>query len=78
MVFQVDDGVGADGVGGKKFPIFAVNRSRLPLSSRRMREKQRKTKNKEKRRKMKNKRKSEENAKGKVGNFHRPQLHQPH
>ena len=34
-------GVGADGVGAK-FPIFAVNCSRLPSSSRRMRERRRK------------------------------------
>ena len=39
--------VGADGVG-MTFPIFAVNCSRLPLPSRRMREKRRKAKKNEK------------------------------
>ena len=39
---EVLHGVGADGV--VKFPIFAVKCSRLPLSSRRIREKRRKKK----------------------------------
>ena len=50
---EVLHGVGADGVR-VKFPIFAVNCSRFPLSSERTREKRRKTKkSEEKRRKAK-------------------------
>ena len=43
---EVLHGVGADGVG-VKFPIFAVNCSHLPLSSRRVREKRRTAKKNE-------------------------------
>ena len=55
-------GVGADGVG-VKFPICAIKCSCLPLSSKRVREKQRK------------KKKSEEKGKKKKGKFLRPHLY---
>ena len=57
------NGVSADGVG-VKFPIFAVNCSRFPLSSRRITEKRRKTKTKRKRKRRKKKKKK--------GNFSEP------
>ena len=87
---EVLHGVGADGVGAK-FPMFAVNYSRSPLSSMRTREKRRKEKNseeqqtkakksEEKRRKNEKKNKSEEKRRydKKSGKLLRPHLHQPH
>ena len=53
---KVLNGVGADGVG-VKVPMFAVNWSRLPLSSRRTREKQRKKEEKQRKAKKKSKEK---------------------
>ena len=53
--WEVLHGVGADGVR-VRFPILAVNCSRLPVPSRKIREKRRKTKkSEEKRRKTKKK-----------------------
>ena len=77
--------VGADGVS-VKFPIFAVNCGRLPLSSvRKKQRKQRKikkkktkkTKKKNKKQKTKSKEKRKKKKK-KIEEFLRPHLHQPH
>ena len=80
-------GVDPDGVG-VKFPMFAINCSRLPLSTSRMREKrrkktQRKTKKNEKKKKTKRKkkkklRKTKKQRKTRKGNLLRPHLHQTH